>query len=66
MLSVLAIIALVIFAVRLFMQGAAFGGIATDERKERMLLSPNYRNAAFRNQHLTPSLAKGVGFFRIL
>jgi len=48
------------------MQQASFGKVATGERLNRILHSPNFRNEKFQNQSFTPNLAEDVGIFEVL
>jgi L-ascorbate metabolism protein UlaG (beta-lactamase superfamily) len=56
---------LVLIAV-LFLQQRKFGKAPAGERLKKIKASPNYRNGAFQNQSITPSLTEGASFFSVL
>lgn len=49
-----------------FLKPAKFGKLPAGERRERILRSPNYRNGAFQNQSMTPSLTEGASYYSVL
>jgi L-ascorbate metabolism protein UlaG (beta-lactamase superfamily) len=55
-----------ITAVILFMQNASFGAAPDGDSLKKIQGSPNFRNGKFQNQHLTPALTEGAGFFGVL
>lgn len=54
MIVFLAVAALLVAAIALFMNRPEFGRAPRGERLERIRRSPNYRDGAFRNRHATP------------
>lgn len=54
MIVFLAVAALLVAAIALFMNRPEFGRAPRGERLERIWRSPNYRDGAFRNRHATP------------
>lgn len=61
----LAFLLLLMVVVILFLQQPKFGAIASGERMERMMQSPNYRDGRFQNINHTPDLAEGVSYFKV-
>lgn len=61
MIVFLAVAALLVAAIALFMNRPEFGRAPRGERLERIWRSPNYRDGAFRNRHATPQLTSGKG-----
>lgn len=62
-LSVVAILAIVIFA---FVNQKSFGKLPDGERKERIKGSLNYKDGKFRNQSDTPQLTGDDGFLKMM
>ncbi|HTJ52292.1 MAG TPA: MBL fold metallo-hydrolase [Cyclobacteriaceae bacterium] len=60
------VIVILILSVYIFIQQPSFGKIATGDRYERIVKSPNYKNGRFSNLSHTPDLTEGVGFFEVL
>jgi len=60
------VIIILIFSVYIFIKQPPFGKIATGDRHERIINSPNYKNGRFSNLSHTPDLTEGVGFFEVL
>lgn len=50
----------------LFMNQQKFGRLPQNERKMRILNSPNYRDGRFQNLSFTPDLAEGVTYTQLL
>lgn len=63
MIVFLAVAALLVAAIALFMNRPEFGRAPRGERLERIWRSPNYRDGAFRNRHATPQLTSGKGWW---
>ena len=63
MIVFLAVAALLVAAIALFMNRPEFGRAPRGERLERIRRSPNYRDGAFRNRHATPQLTSGKGWW---
>ena len=66
MIITLSVLLLFAVAVYLFMQQDQFGKEPSGERLERIKKSPNYRDGAFQNQHLTPDLSEDATYFSVL
>lgn len=66
MIAVLVVIALVALGIVLFVNQPMFGKMPTGKRLTRIENSPNFRNGAFQNLSITPSLAEGESFFKVL
>jgi L-ascorbate metabolism protein UlaG (beta-lactamase superfamily) len=49
-----------------FMQQTKFGKLPASDRLETIKRSPNYKNGAFQNQSITPSLTEGASFYSVL
>jgi L-ascorbate metabolism protein UlaG (beta-lactamase superfamily) len=62
-LSVVAILAIVIFA---FVNQKSFGKLPAGERKERIRSSLNYKDGKFQNQSDTPQLTGDDGFLKMM
>ena len=52
--------------IMLFIRQPQFGKISSGARRERIMLSPNYRGGQFRNLSETPDLTEGASFFSVL
>ncbi len=63
---ILTILIVLSVAVYLFMQQSSFGKIATGERLDLIKRSKNYRDGAFQNLHLTPTMAEGVSYSKAM
>jgi L-ascorbate metabolism protein UlaG (beta-lactamase superfamily) len=50
----------------LFMQQPAFGKDPKGKRLERIKQSPNYKDGAFQNEHLTPTLPEGRSYRAVM
>ncbi|MEI8278384.1 MAG: MBL fold metallo-hydrolase [Bacteroidota bacterium] len=66
MYLLLSIIVLFVVAVYVFMQQAQFGKKPSGERLVRMQNSPHYRDGAFQNMSITPSLTEGASYYSVL
>ena len=66
MYILLSIIVLFVVAVYVFMQQAQFGKKPSGERLLRMQSSPHYRDGAFQNMSITPSLTEGASYYSVL
>lgn len=65
-MSIAIIIALLIVATVLFMQGSQFGSEPKGERLKRIEKSPNYKDGKFQNLSNTPDLAEGVSYYKVM
>jgi L-ascorbate metabolism protein UlaG (beta-lactamase superfamily) len=61
-----AVIAVIIFAVYIFMQGAPFGTMPSGKRLEAIQHSPHYADGKFQNLSFTPDLAEGTSYYRVM
>ncbi|WP_461091331.1 MBL fold metallo-hydrolase [Spirosoma gilvum] len=50
----------------IFMQQSPFGSDPADARLERIKQSPNYRDGAFQNLELTPTLREGASYMAVM
>ena len=66
MITLVLILVILSFGGYLFMQQPQFGKNPSGSHLDRIKQSPNYKNGAFQNQHLTPDLAEGISYFDIL
>ena len=62
-IGVLAVCAIGVWS---FLRQPSFGALPTGERLARIERSPNYRDGAFRNQHLTPLMTGHVNRWKAL
>jgi L-ascorbate metabolism protein UlaG (beta-lactamase superfamily) len=60
------VILVIIGAAILFMNGAAFGSLPSEEDLKEIRRSRNFRDGQFQNISPTPALTEGVGFFSVL
>src|ERR1700748_2213086 len=59
MIIILSMIALLVFAIFLYMRQPQFGRAPSGERLSKMGKSPHYKNGSFHNLVETPTLSKG-------
>jgi len=62
----LAIVAILVIAVVIFMQQPKFGKQPSGARLERIEKSTNYRDGKFQNQSYTPDLAEGSSYLKVM
>ncbi|MCE6990297.1 MBL fold metallo-hydrolase [Dyadobacter sp. CY323] len=60
------ILALLVVGIVLFMRQPIFGRQPSGARLERIKQSPNYRDGQFQNESLTPALAEGASYFKVI
>lgn len=65
-MSILIIVAVLVVATVLFMQGTQFGSQPKGERLKRVEKSPNYKEGKFQNLSVTPDLAEGVSYYTVM
>jgi len=62
MLIIISVIAAIVIAVLIFLNSSRFGRTPSGERKERVELSPNYRDGKFQNLSYTPQLTSDKSY----
>lgn len=65
-LVIVALLALFTLSVFIFISSEPFGKQPSGKRKERIQLSPNFKNGAFQNLNHTPNFSEGVTFASVL
>ncbi len=63
---VLTILILLVIAVYLFMRQSSFGKLPSGVRLEKIKRSPHYKEKSFQNLSLTPNLAEGVSYTKVM
>jgi len=66
LLIIVALTALVVISVYIFLQQPKFGKTPSGLRQARIEKSPNYKDGQFQNLSFTPDLAEGVSYYRVL
>lgn len=59
-------VALLVIGLLVFLQQPNFGKAPSGARLARIITSPNYKNGQFQNGTLTPDLAEGIGYRKVL
>ncbi len=66
MIVFIIVVAILVLTTFLFLQQRSFGKAPSGARLERIEKSPQYKEGAFQNQSLTPSLTGGASYFTVL
>ena len=66
MYIIASVMVLISIATYVILSQKRFGKYPSGERLERIMKSPNYRNGAFQNQHVTPVMSEGVSYPQVM
>ncbi|SEJ30084.1 L-ascorbate metabolism protein UlaG, beta-lactamase superfamily [Dyadobacter koreensis] len=66
LLILVALTALVVISVYIFLQQPKFGKTPSGSRQARIEKSQNFKDGQFQNLNFTPDLAEGVSYFKVL
>ncbi|HEX5154632.1 MAG TPA: MBL fold metallo-hydrolase [Parafilimonas sp.] len=66
MMILFVIISFVIIITIIFLRQPKLGRLPSGKRLEQIKKSPNYKNGAFQNISLTPALAEGTSYFKVM